>query len=77
MNKFLLVPMGKHFQLTTHQNLADIKGYSSKSLNCHPGNREYPRVAHVCVPPHLQTGVVLVMGDLGNPLDQYSPMLPC
>ena len=47
MDIFLLVPIGTHFQLMMHQNSADINGFSSKCLECHPGNRIYLGEAHV------------------------------
>ena len=42
-----MVPGGTNFQLMMHQNSADINGFSSKCLECHPGNRKYLREAHV------------------------------
>ena len=47
MNIFLLVPVGTHFQLMMHQNSADINGFSSKCLECHPSNRIDLGEAHV------------------------------
>ena len=53
MNIFVLVPIGTHFQLMMHENLADINGCISKCVKCHPGNRKYLGESHVhSTPPH-------------------------
>ena len=47
MNIFLFFHISTHFKLMMHQNSVDINGFSSKCLECHPGNRIYLGDAHV------------------------------